>query len=399
LERTLDLLFGIPWIALESKGAIFLVEQEPELLVMKAQRGLPKQLLTACRTVPFGRCLCGRAAATGNVVFGHCVDERHHTRYEGIVPHGHYCVPITHGDRLYGVINLYLRRGHKRLPQEETFLRSVADALAGAIERARAEQVLRENAARLVAAQRIQERLLPRAAPSLPGFDIAGAMHPAEFTAGDYFDYLPMPRGSVGLVIGDVSGHGLGPALLMASTHGLLRSHAETRTDISAILARANRFLADETGLGRFVTLLFARLDPATRSLTYANAGHSSGYVLDRSGAVSHALESTSLPLAVLVETEFPTCGPITLEPGDLVLLVTDGVHEARSPDGTFFGTERALEVVAANRDKTAAQIVEALLSAVRKFTRTDNPTDDVTAVVVKVEPTEQGAPHENALR
>jgi len=149
LNLILEHIISIPWLALERKGGIFLVEDDPEVLVMKVQYGLATPLLNTCRRVPFGRCLCGRAALSGEVQFSDCVDDRHENRYEGISPHGHYCVPILSAGKVLGVINLYLREGHRHDKREEEFLRAVADVLAGITERKRAEEELRQSYVKL----------------------------------------------------------------------------------------------------------------------------------------------------------------------------------------------------------------------------------------------------------
>jgi PAS domain S-box-containing protein len=140
LKQTLDLLLSIPWLSHESRGSIFLVENDPNTLVMKAQRGLSDHVRQQCRTVPFGACLCGRAAARREVQFTNAVDERHEVRYEGIAPHGHYCVPIMHAKTVVGVINLYLKAGHRQDDREIEFLNAMASALAGIIQRKRTEE-------------------------------------------------------------------------------------------------------------------------------------------------------------------------------------------------------------------------------------------------------------------
>ena len=146
LRRIIDHIVSIPWLAVESKGAIFLVEEEPEVLVLKAQRGLPQSLQAVCARVPFGRCLCGRAAKSREIQFADRVDERHDNQYEGISAHGHYCVPIVASDkRVLGVINLYLQEGHRRDDRETQFLCAVANVLVGIIERQRAVEALRES--------------------------------------------------------------------------------------------------------------------------------------------------------------------------------------------------------------------------------------------------------------
>lgn len=139
LKQALDLILSIPWLSIESQGSIFLVESDPDKLVMKAQRGLSDYLKEECRVVPFGTCLCGRAAARGEVQFADALDDRHEITYDGIAPHGHYCVPIIHAKAVLGVINLYLKEGHQRDRREVEFLSAIADVLAGIIQRKRAE--------------------------------------------------------------------------------------------------------------------------------------------------------------------------------------------------------------------------------------------------------------------
>jgi len=384
-ERTLQLLFSIPWLALEAKGAIFLREEGTLSLTMKTQIGMPDELLDACAEVAFGTCLCGAAAESGQVVFADCVDERHETRYQGMASHGHYCVPIISGQRLYGVINLYLKDRHMRRPEDDRFLSSVADILAGMIKRVRTEETLLEHEAQLLAAESIQQRLLPGKAASMPGFDIAGMVYPAEHAAGDHYDYLPMEDGCLGIMVGDVSGHGFSSALVTASTHAYLHSLSELGMGIDEILARVNTALIRDTREDVFITGVFVRLDGQSRTLTYVNAGHPHGYVLDASGNVKASLESTTVPLAILDDPEFPISGPISLESGDLAFFLTDGVLEARSADGEYFGTERTLQVVSDNRDRTAREIIETLYQAVLRFSGQDKLVDDVTVVVIKV--------------
>ena len=150
LEKTLDLLFSIPWLKIKAKGSIFLVEDEPDVLILKVQRDLAVPLLSACAKVEFGHCLCGRAASSGELVYAGCVDHRHETRFDGMAPHGHVCVPIKYKDKVIGVINLYLEEHYVVAKDEEVFLNSVADTLASAIGRRAAEQTLLDNEKRFL---------------------------------------------------------------------------------------------------------------------------------------------------------------------------------------------------------------------------------------------------------
>jgi PAS domain S-box-containing protein len=246
----------------------------------------------------------------------------------------------------------------------------------------------REQEAKLRFAREIQQTFFPAAAPRLPGFEVGGASYPAEATGGDYFDYIPLGDGTVLFAIGDASGHGFGAALLMAETRAGLRALIGIRTDLSEILALLNRALVGETAEAHFVTLLLARLDPSTRSFTYASAGHSAAYVFDPAGVVKATVESGAPPLGIALDLH--THNPIktvSLDPGDLILLLTDGIEEAHSPEGTLFGIHRCLDVVRACRHEKAGIIVERVCSAARAFSRNAPQFDDITVVVIKVDP------------
>ncbi len=251
-------------------------------------------------------------------------------------------------------------------------------------ERKRAERELRENQEQFQVAREIQQRLFPKSAPNLPGFDIAGTSFPAEATSGDYFDYLPMPAGRWAVTVGDVTGHGIGPALLMAETRAYLRVLAAKRDDPGEILTRVNHVLAEDVGVERFVTLFLARLDPRNRSLVYCSAGHPPAFVLKGNDEVK-MLRRSDVPLGIKPDTQYATSAEIQLETGDIVLVVTDGIEETMGPDNTFFGNERLLEVVRQHRDRSAHEIVEALYGAARNFSDNSPQTDDLTVIVIKI--------------
>jgi len=254
-------------------------------------------------------------------------------------------------------------------------------------QRRQAEQALRKREEEIRVAREIQHHLFPKSAPACPGYDIAGASHPAQEAGGDYFDYLSMSDGGLGVVIGDVSGHGMGPALIMAETRAYLRIVALSRLSPAEVLTRANRVLAEDLDGDRFVTVLLARLEGETRRLVYANAGHPAGYILDAEGRVKVKLKRLGAALGMVGDATYTNAPEVQLETGDLLLLLTDGIEEAEAPDGAFFGTERALGVARASRHKPAREIVEALHRAVQEFTQWSPQQDDITLVVVKVLP------------
>ncbi len=150
LQQFIKAITALSWLALESKGAIFLVGRNPGVLEIKAHRALDTSLLKMCARVPFGRCICGQAALSGEIQFADCIDERHELEYNGISPHGHYCVPIISGKKkVLGVITLYVQEGHLRDQREEDFLTAVANTLAGIVELKAAQHKIKERGQQL----------------------------------------------------------------------------------------------------------------------------------------------------------------------------------------------------------------------------------------------------------
>lgn len=313
--------------------------------------------------------------------------------------------PHTHGALADALRELAIRADALRLPRETPALTAggreglieftaavmEVDGRPGAVlfirditEKRRAEAELLHNQEQLHIARDIQQQLYPRAAPRLDGFDLAGASYPTEATGGDYYDFLPMADGSLGLVMADVSGHGLGPALLMAQTRAYLRILTRNRHDPGEILTRANRVLVDDLSDDRYVTLLLARLNAATRELVYASGGHPPALLFDAHGRVRQILRRNGPVLGLEADTAFRSAPPHTLAPRETLVLLTDGVLDATGPDGAAFGPEGVARVVAEHPAADAAGLVHALYQAVEAHNRGGPERDDVTLVVVR---------------
>ena len=252
-------------------------------------------------------------------------------------------------------------------------------------ERNRGARELQHTQEQMAVAREIQQRLFPKSPPRLPGYDIAGASYTADAAGGDYYDYIEMLNGRIGLVVGDVTGHGIGPALLMAETRAYLRLLARNREDVGEILSRACLVLADDVDFERYVTLILVSLDPVKRELIYSSAGHPPCYVIDENGAIKGTMRRTGVPLGLKRDAAYANAGPIQLAPGDLVLVVTDGIEEAMSVEGEFFGTERLIQTVQKSRHLSSAAIVEAVYHEVTLFALNAPQLDDITMIVVKV--------------
>jgi PAS domain S-box-containing protein len=242
----------------------------------------------------------------------------------------------------------------------------------------------REQEFHLQLASEVQQHLY-RAADSAAGCEMAGITRPADLTGGDYFDTIAHPDGRVTIAIGDVSGHGVGSALVMAATRAYVRAFTRAETDAATLLRNLNGALTADLHQGRFVTLMLIQVDPRTRSIEYAGAGHLPGYLLRGAGEVELVMGSTGPPLGLLADAEYATCGPIAYADGDAIVLFTDGVTEAEDADGQEFGAERALNTVRLHRRSGARELVEKLAETVRGFCGEQRQRDDITTVVCKL--------------
>jgi PAS domain S-box-containing protein len=252
-------------------------------------------------------------------------------------------------------------------------------------DRKQLEQRLRYQEAQMLAAQEIQRQFLPDGPPMLPGYDVAAVLYPAEFASGDLFDFLPMLDGTTALVVGDVSGHGVGPALLMASTHVLLRTLVLTYADAAKVMTLANTMLCRETRQERFVTSFLGCLNAERASFQYVSAGHSIGYIMNSRGEIKTKLHGGGLPLGIRPNMTYTASEPLPLDYGDLIVLFTDGILEARSGEDKAFGTTGVLETIRDNLDKSACDLAETLCNAARRFSKHEKLLDDVTVMVLKV--------------
>jgi len=253
-----------------------------------------------------------------------------------------------------------------------------------------------ENGLRL--ARQVQQRLFPTAPPKVPGLDAWGVTIPAHATGGDYFDFLELPGGSLGLVIADVSGHGFDSAILMAQTRALVRAAARREADPARILSEVNALLVPDLGENRFIGMIFVEINPLTRSIKYANAGHAPGYVLDQAGNVKMELTSTGVVLGLFDDAAFATERGPRLRRGDLLALFTDGVTEAETSDGRVCGPEWALDVVRSRAHLSSVEILDALCESIRSIIGEGTQQDDVTAIVCRVEACEGAAVPEGRL-
>jgi serine phosphatase RsbU (regulator of sigma subunit) len=256
---------------------------------------------------------------------------------------------------------------------------------------ARKNELLRQA---LALAEEVQRNLLPQASPGLPGFDIAGTSLYSDETGGDYFDFIEAPndrRNSFGVIIGDVTGHGVAAALLMTTARAFLRMRSFQPGSLASVVDDVNRLLCADVGdTGRFVTLFYLAIDTENRRLHWVRAGHDPIILYDaKTGQVSDIPDRGGPPLGIVTEARYALNSAEGLSPGQVALLATDGLWESRNAHGEMYGKNRVRQALRQSADRPAADIVSAVLAGLKAFMGSTPPEDDVTLVAIKVLDTE----------
>jgi sigma-B regulation protein RsbU (phosphoserine phosphatase) len=240
----------------------------------------------------------------------------------------------------------------------------------------------------LALARAIQQNLLPQQAPEIEGFQIAGRCRYCDETGGDYFDFIHLPdseKSRVGIVLGDVTGHGVGAALLMASARSILRNASlHFSGDLAELMSQFNDQLSEDTGDDKFMTLFYGALDSESRSLTWASGGHDPALWYHREQDAFEELPNTGPLTGYMKNMNYEQAGPITLEAGDILLVGTDGIWEAEDPSGQPYGKERLFEMIRTHTESSAEQMVDAVIVSVEAFSAPVPPSDDVTLIIIK---------------
>jgi serine phosphatase RsbU (regulator of sigma subunit) len=238
-------------------------------------------------------------------------------------------------------------------------------------------------------AMEVQQNLLPKANPQIDGLDIAGKSIYCDETGGDYYDFLEVGNpgeGKIGVVVGDVSDHGIPSALLMATARALIRQRCSAFGRIDRVVSDVNRQLAkDVEDSGRFMTLFYAEIERPNKTIRWVNAGHEPAMIFDPlTDTFSDLNGENSLALGVLEGTQFKEAQQ-EIAPGQIIIIATDGIWEARNLKGEMFGKDRIHKISRRNASKTAADIQNAILDSLKRFQKNAKLEDDMTLVVIKI--------------
>jgi sigma-B regulation protein RsbU (phosphoserine phosphatase) len=362
---------------------VYLYEPGRDELVLACVHGCTLHEKGHC--LKLGNGLVGHVASTGQIRYAPDVREDPYYLPCEASTLSEVAIPLVVENQLVGVFTASHPELNAFPPQQLKVLQSLCSHIAIAIQNARIFQQVREEREQMtreaLEARTIQQALLPKSSPFIPGFAVSGLCVPAGAIGGDWFDFIPMKEGCWGLVLADVSGKGTAAALLMAATRGVLRSLAEASCTPTEVLQRLNRLLVDDLPPARFVTMVFAVLDPAERTLTFASAGHLQPLLIepgDQSRQARFLHSEVGLPLGLgpgdYSETE------IKLTPGARVVFYSDGITEAANADEEEYGQLRLKEHLL-----QPGSCGESLLADVRSFTNGSGLHDDATVITVKM--------------
>jgi len=291
--------------------------------------------------------------------------------------------------KLLGVLELINNEGGPFCSDDEALAVAFSDHAAAALDRARLVQEIRvrqSTEASLAAAREIQRRFMPSRMPVLPGYEAATWWYPNEAVGGDYCDVIRLADGRVALCVADVSGHGLGPSLLMASVRAALRTLLTHKGNAQELLEGLATVLADDFER-MFVTMIVVIVDPITHKLQFANAGHAPALLYRSNSGEFITLDSTGLPLGVLDRAHCPLGPQLTMEPGDIVVLGTDGLVEAMDEHDNQFGIDRIKQLICRMASFPLPELVRNIGREVELHYVGDSPPDDLTLLALRRSP------------
>jgi sigma-B regulation protein RsbU (phosphoserine phosphatase) len=378
IARTLDLPVVL------NKAVPLLRRADPNVIAGMVQKGFDAPR-TDDPMLRSGQGIVGYVIHSGEVV--NAPDVRLDPRYVAgrAATRSELAVPIVSEAGVIGCLNVESDRVAAFGPADAELLEFFASAAALSIGKALLHrQVLEKQRIedQLKVAREVQSGLLPGAPPDLPGYDIAAVALPTGAIGGDYYDYVPLEGDRLGVVVADVSGKGIPAALIMATFRAALRTEMRRRAEVAAVVSELNDVVMESRDASRFVTAVCGVLEQASGRFTYVNCGHNPPLLLRASGG-AETLQTGGPALGLFADGLFEA-GTVGLEPGDNLVLYTDGVVEPADRGDVEFGTERLAAAVRGAAGRPAAEALRSVIAATRAFSGRDDYDDDFTLVVVR---------------
>jgi len=392
LELVLDAMeLDAGSVVLLSEQTLSAIEGDERTITTKASRGLSEDWLESAQPLSRDR-MFDRQAIQGEVIAiedlpgDPRVLDPARVRREGLV--SFICTGLAFRGRPIGVFRLYARSPRRFTDHDRDLLRAVAEHAAIAIEQARLLEIQEAEAGvrrQLQLAQDVQQRMLPATTPRVDRLDLSARYEPADRLAGDFYD-LFLSRGRLALVVGDVVGHGIAAALMMASVRATLRAIIDDEPTLAGLMGKVNRSMCRDTLQSEFCTLFSATIDPETLELRHCGAGHDPPVLLRASGAIER-LQPGGMLAGVMPDARYEeSC--LCLETGDVLIAFTDGLADVMNFSGERFGVNRLVDAARwalQQPGASSASIVERVFWELRQFAGLRSRSDDITVVVARV--------------
>ena len=392
-EKDLDKLLGLVThsatrLLRAGRSSLYLYDAERDIICTRVIEA--DEIKEVC--LPIGRGIAGTVAATHALInIPDCYEDGRFDpswdRRTGFRTCNMLCAPmLNHEGDLIGVLQVINKCEGCFTQRDEDLILALGSLAAVSLDNDRLIRHYLEKRQlehSLDIARSIQQSLLPDELPDAPGFALAASCDPCDQTGGDYFDAIALPDGRLGLVIGDVTGHGIGPAILMAESRALMRAAFLQSGDIPQTMRTVNDLLEQDLTDGRFVTLFFGVLDPSARTLHYSSAGHTMPMHYRRDGGEVSDLPATGPPLGIVPGLDYPMGEPVRFEPGDVLLLTTDGVEESADASNELFGRDRLAETLRSLTARPPREMIDGIQQALRAYRGGAEIKDDVTIVAI----------------
>ncbi len=363
---------------------IYLVDPNDGSIKEVVSIGVPEEIKNRL-TLKIGEGITGWVAKTGKSLMINDVSKNSH--YIPILPdtRSELAVPIISRDRVIGVFNVESNRLNAYTAEDLALLEMFASQAAVSLERALLYQQMMEQKSltdELKIARRIQQTFLPKGQPQVQGYDMAGLNIPSEAVGGDYYDFIKIVDNQLGIAIGDVSGKGMGAALIMATFRASLKAEIRNNFAIRTILSKVNELLYESIERQNYVTAVYGVLDIANHIFTYSNAGHPPPLLVRSDGTVMELTEG-GYAIGMFANSSYKESS-VHMGAGDSLLLYTDGVTEAQNSAGEEFGMRRLKEIIIANRTPGAATVIDTIVKEIGNFKDPAHQLDDLTMILIK---------------
>ena len=295
-------------------------------------------------------------------------------------------------DELVGVMQLLNNESGRFDLQDESMAELIASQAASAIQRVKLQEDRIERLKlerELDVARRIQMGVLPKTLPTCPGYQLASFSEPAEQTGGDIFDVVPLPEsygipGGLLMLLADATGHGVGPALSVTQVRAMLRIGVRLSATLEELFQHINAQLADDLSSDRFVTAFLGVIDPVKHQVIYVSGGQAPLLHYHAADNRCEWLDATTLPMGVMAEPPMDEVSPMAMKPGDMLVLLTDGIYEYQNPANVQFGSKRVGESVARNSREAPQHVMNQLLADLHVFAAGAPQADDITGLILK---------------